>query len=95
MKLRDVFKSGDQTVWCFLCSQTTVNEGAEVSRSGLLCVTRGTQTALSTSLSFLSLATKLLRQLLEVSVDFGGSRSSPLISLQMLSFAVTVKTAHC
>lgn len=46
MKLRDVFKSEDQTVWGFLCSQTTVREGAEVSHGGLLRVTRGTEGAL-------------------------------------------------
>lgn len=60
--------------------------------------------SLSTSLSallsavFPVLAINLLCQLLEVRLDFAwfsGSRSSPLISPQMVSFAVTVKMAHC
>lgn len=60
--------------------------------------------SLSTSLSILLspvspiLAINLLRQLLEVSLDFAwfsGSCSSPLISLQMISFALTVKMAYC
>lgn len=95
-------------MWCFLCSQTTVNEGAEVSRGGLLCVIRGTRAAfpspclhLFPSFSLPSVpgaAINLLHQLLDVGLDFAwfsGRRSSPLISLQMISSALTVEKEDC
>lgn len=102
MKLRCVFKFEDQTVWCFLCSQTTVNE-LRFSAAACFVSSEGFEQlslSLSTSLFLLSpspgFTSKLLCQLLELGLGFArfnGSR--PLISLQMLSSAVTVRMAHC
>lgn len=78
MMLRDIFKSGDQRVWFFLCSQTTVNE--ELRFPAAACSVspeelKELSLSLSTSFSFFLLtvspvlAIKLLCQL-EDSLDF-------------------------
>lgn len=85
LKPKDVFKSGDQTLWSLSCFQTSVNEEAEVSHSGLLCVIRETRAAFS--LLFLLLCTivviladYLLIQLLEVRPGAVGGAQSPVMS---------------